>query len=111
MKNAALIAKILTALAALVGVAYIIATYGEQIVAWAKKLLAACPCKCDAEDCADCECELDCPAEEVVAEEEDAAEEEAVVEETAEEVVEEAAEEAPVAEETAPVAEEADFEV
>ena len=104
MKNAALIAKILTALAALVGVAYIIATYGEQIVAWAKKLLASCPCQCDAEDCADCECELDCPAEEVVAEEE------APVEETVEEVVEEVAEEAPVVEETAPVAEEADFE-
>lgn len=104
MKNAALIAKILTALAALVGVAYIIATYGEQIVAWAKKLLASCPCKCDAEDCADCECELDCPAEEVVAEEEPA------VEETVEEVVEEVAEEAPVVEETTPVAEEADFE-
>lgn len=109
MKNAALIAKILTALAALVGVAYIIATYGEQIVAWAKKLLAACPCKCDAEDCADCECELDCPAEEVVAEEEAVVEEEAPAEEAP--VVEEAAaeEEAP-AEETAPVAEEADFE-
>ena len=104
MKNAALIAKILTALAALVGVAYLIATYGEQIVAWAKKLLASCPCQCDAEDCADCECELDCPAEEVVAEEE------APVEETVEEVVEEVAEEAPVVEETAPVAEEADFE-
>ena len=107
MKNAALIAKILTALAAIVGVAYLVATYGEQIVAWVKKLLASCPCKCNAEDCADCECELDCPVEEVVAEEEE------VVEETpVEEVVEEAPaeEEAPVVEETAPVAEEADFE-
>ena len=86
MKTAALIAKILAALAALVGVAYLIATYGEQIVAWAKKLLAACPCQCDAEDCADCECELDCPVEEVVAEEvvaEEAVEEEAAAEETA----------------------------
>ena len=100
MKNAALIAKILTAVAALVGVAYLVATYGEQIVAWAKKLLASCPCKCNAEDCADCECELECPAEEVVAEEEDVAAEE----ETAEKAVEE------VVEETAPVAEEADFE-
>lgn len=97
MKNAALIAKILTALAAIVGAAYIIATYGEQIVAWAKKLLATCPCKCEAEDCADCECELDCPAEEVAAEE-DAPAEEAPVEEAA-----------PV-DENAPVAEEADFE-
>ena len=98
MKNAALLAKILTALAALVGVAYLIATSGEQIIAWAKKLLASCPCKCDAEDCADCECELDCPVEEVVAEEEDVVAEEEVVEEEA------------LVEETAPVAEEADFE-
>lgn len=103
MKNAALIAKILTALVALVGVAYLVATYGEQIVAWAKKLLASCPCQCDAEDCADCECELDCPAEEVVAEEEELVEEEAVEEDAP--VVEEAP-----AEEDAPVAEEADFE-
>ena len=97
MKNAALIAKILTALAALVGVAYLIATYGDKIVAWAKKLLASCPCQCNAEDCADCECELDCPAEEVVVEEDIVAEEVP-------------AEEEAVAEETAPVAEEADFE-
>ena len=92
MKTAALIAKILAALAALVGVAYLIATYGEQIVAWAKKLLAACPCQCDAEDCADCECELDCHVDEEVVAEEPVAEEE------------------PVVEETTPVAEEADFE-
>ena len=98
MKNAALIAKILTAVAALVGVAYLIATYGEQIVAWAKKLMASCPCNCTAEDCADCECELDCPAEEVAAEEDMVVEEEAPVEEEI------------VAEETAPVAEEVDFE-
>ena len=97
MKNAALIAKILTALAALVGIAYLVATYGEQIAAWAKKLLASCPCKCNAEDCADCECELDCPVEEVVAEDE---------EPVAEDVVDEDA----VVEEVAPVAEEADFE-
>ena len=98
MKNFALIAKILTAVAALVGVAYIIATYGEQIISWAKKLLNACPCKCTADDCANCECDLDCPAaEEVFADEEaPAAEEEAV-------------EEVPV-DETAPIAEEADFE-
>ena len=102
MKNFALVAKILTAVAALVGVAYLIATYGEQIVAWAKKLMASCPCQCDAEDCADCECELDCPVEEVAAEEE-----EPVAEEAVEEVP---AEEEAVAVEEAPVAEEADFE-
>lgn len=97
MKNFALIAKILTAVAALVGIAYIIATYGEQIIAWAKKLLNACPCKCTADDCANCECDLDCPAEEVFADEE------AEEDEEEEEVIE------IPADDTAPVAEEADF--
>lgn len=105
MKNAALIAKIVTALAAVVGFAYIIATYGEQIIEWAKKLLNNCPCKCNAEDCADCECELDCPADEM--DEEPEVETDEVEDE--EEVVIEVYEEKP-AEETAPVAEEADFE-
>ena len=44
MKN---IVKILTALAAVAGAIYIIATYGEQIVAWCKKVLNSlpkCPC-------------------------------------------------------------------
>ena len=97
MKNAALIAKILTAVAAIVGAAYLVATYGEQVVAWAKKLMATCPCRCDAEDCANCECDLNCPADEFDAEDDLAAEEVP----TADEVV---------AEDTAPVAEEADFE-
>ena len=35
--------KILTALAAIIGAAYVIATYGDKIVAWAKKLLSCCP--------------------------------------------------------------------
>ena len=101
MKNFALIAKILTAVAALVGIAYIIATYGEQIIAWAKKLLNACPCKCTADDCANCECDLECPAaEEIFADEEDEDDDEVVVEVTT----------APVVDETAPIAEEADFE-
>ena len=98
MKNFALIAKILTALAALVGIAYIIATYGEQIIDWAKKLLNACPCKCSADDCANCECDLDCPAAEDIFDNEP----------VEEEVVEAPA--APVVDETAPIAEEADFE-
>ena len=110
MKNAALIAKIVTALAAVVGFAYIIATYGEQIIEWARKLLNTCPCKCTAEDCADCECELDCPADEVT--EADETEAEAEVEDDEDdddEVMVEVYEEEP-ADETAPVAEEADFE-
>ena len=85
--------KILTALAAIAGAVYIVATYGEQIVAWAKKIwsmLPKCPC-----------------CEEVV--DAEIAEEEAEAE-TAEES---AAEEVPVVEEidmAAPVAEEIDFE-
>lgn len=102
--------KILTALAALVGVAYVIATYGDKIVEWCKNLLN---CNADEEDFVDSEC----PAEEAVAEEavaeeevaeeapaEEPAAEEAVEEPVVEEVVEEVA-----AEETAPVADEEDF--
>ena len=91
--------KILTALAAIAGVVYVIATYGDKIVAWAKKLLGACPC------CNNCECECT----------EEAAEEAAVEEAPVEEVPAEepAAEEAPVEEivieENEPVADEEDF--
>jgi len=98
MKVFANIVKVLTALAAVAGAVYVIATYGEQIVAWAKKTLASFPCpKCE---------------EEEVAVEEVAAEEAPVEEAAAEEVpvVEVPSEEAPVAQENEPVAEEADFE-
>ena len=87
MKN---LIKILTALATIAGAVYIVATYGEQIVAWAKKvwsMLPKCPC-----------CEEVVDAE--VAEEETPVEAEAAEEAVAEEVpVEEAAEEAPAEEE------------
>ena len=81
--------KILTALAAIAGILYVIATYGDKIVAWAKKILASCPCCSGNCDC-DCECECEgegeckcggeckCAAE---AAEEEAAPEEAPVEE------------------------------
>ncbi|MBO5953379.1 MAG: hypothetical protein J6Q53_04570 [Oscillospiraceae bacterium] len=94
MKIAGIIAKILVALAAVAGAVYVIATYGNQIVAWAKKVLASLPCGCCREE-ADAECG---EVEEVAAE---------VAEEAPAEEV--ATEEAPV-EEAAPVAEEADFE-
>lgn len=71
MKVVGIIAQVLAALAAVIGAIYALATYGEQIVAWAKKVVAALP-KC-----------------EVVDEAEDAAEEAA---EAAAEVVEEVAE-------------------
>ena len=108
MKTVNTIIKIVTALAAVAGAIYLIATYGDKIVAWAKKLLDSCPCKCtcDIEDCADCDCQADCPCADIDDEveveiEETPAEEEAPAEETpAEEVVIEAGE---------PVAAEEDF--
>ena len=96
MKAMNTIIKILTALAAIAGIIYIVATYGEQIVAWCKKTLAALP---------------KCPC----CEKEEAAEEAAPAEEAAEEVVAEepAAEEIPVEEvvvsDDEPVAAEEDF--
>lgn len=64
MKAAKTIAKIVVALAAVAGVVYVIATYGERIVAWARKLLnrAECDCCfCDCEcDCEECDCEDAC---------------------------------------------------
>lgn len=92
MKIAKLIAKIVVALAAIAGVVYVLATYGNQIVAWCKKLLASLPCACDC----DCECccggECDCDDECCCGEEcccEEAAEE---IAEAVEEIVEEVAE-------------------
>ena len=90
MKAMNTIIKILTALAAVAGVIYIVATYGEQIVAWCKKTLESfpkCPC-CEKEEAA-----------------EEAAEEVAAEEPAAEEIpVEEA-----VVSEDEPVAAEEDF--
>ena len=92
------IMKIVAALAAVVGAVYVAATYGDQIVAWAKKTLASlskCPC-----------CKSEKPAvEEVPVEEvptEDVPAEEAPAEEAP-------VEEAP-AEESVPVADDNDFE-
>lgn len=96
MKVVGIIAKILTVLAAVVGAIYALATYGEQIVAWAKKVMENLP-----------KCEI------TVTEGEEAEEaDEEVVEEAVEEVAEEVAE---VVEEVVEAAEEviaddADFE-
>ena len=67
MKVVSVILKIVGALAAIAGIIYVIATYGEKIVAWAKGLLGKfskctceeCTCPCD-DDCDDCKCEGDC---------------------------------------------------
>ena len=82
--------KILAALAAVAGVIYIIATFGDKIVAWAKKILPCCQ--------PDVEVEVvtEDPAQEA-AEEEVPAEDEVPAEEI-------------IAEEAAPVAEDTDFE-
>ena len=92
--------KILSALAAIVGVIYVVATYGDKIVQWAKNLLASCPF---------CSNECEVVEEDFVTEEPAAAEapaEEAPAEEAP--VVDEAEVEI-VVESTEPVAEEADF--
>lgn len=89
------ILKVLTALAAVAGAIYVIATYGDKIVTWAKKLLerTCCEgeevCQCTCEDTCECTCDDTCAC----------ACEEACV-----------CEEAPVADEAAVEAEEADFE-
>lgn len=102
MKTLNTLIKILTALAAVAGAIYIVATYGEQIVAWAKRLLASLPkCPC---------CEEDTPIPSAPAAEEPEAavpEEEAAVEEPAP-AAEEPAPEILVADHE-PVAEETDF--
>ena len=103
MKALNTIIKILTALATVAGIVYIIATYGEQIVAWCKKTLASLP-KCPS--CEEAEPEVVEEAVEDIAAEEAPAE--AVEEPVAEEVAEEPAPEVVVAE-NEPVAEEADF--
>lgn len=61
MKTLNAILKVVTALAAVAGAIYIVATYGEEIVAWAKKLWASLP-KCPS-------CEEAMPEVEVVHEE------------------------------------------
>ena len=65
MKTFGKILKILAALAAIAGAIYVIATYGDKIVSWAKNLLGRvkclCACQCECEgDCDDCNCEGDC---------------------------------------------------
>lgn len=108
MKALNTIIKILAALAAVAGAVYIVATYGEQIVAWAKKALSALPkCPCCHTDTVEAEAfqSADVPAQEPVAEEPapvETAEPEVapIVDEPAPEVVVAAHE---------PVAEDADF--
>lgn len=93
MKTLGAIIKVMTALATVAGAIYIIATYGDKIVTWAKRMMEKCPCSCSISFGE--EAEADVPEEAPVAEETPAEEEPAA---------------APEAEESAPVADEADFE-
>ena len=94
MKTLNVVVKVLAALAAAAGAVYVVATYGEQIVAWAKKLLASLPkCPC-------CERAAEAASEPEAAPAEEPAAEEAPAEEPAPEVV---------VNEGEPVAEETDF--
>lgn len=55
------IASVVVALAAVAGVVYVVATYGDRIVAWARNLLNRCNCTCCCDcDCEECDCECDC---------------------------------------------------
>ena len=111
MKVFSTIMKIVAALAAVAGIIYVIATYGDKIVAWAKKLLGKCPCCCE-DDCDDCQCESDCddcPCDCYCDEGCDCCCDESCDCCEAEEVVEAAAEAAAPAE-AAPEAEDKDFE-
>lgn len=112
MKLVTAITKIVAAMAAVVGAIYLLATYGEQIVAWCKKVMASLP-QCPCTDCDDAPVAVEEPAE-APTEEPAAAEEETIEEVVVEEVpvAEVPAEEVPVAEpaaEDAVVADEADF--
>lgn len=120
MKAFSVILKIVAALNLIAGAIYILATYGEQIVAWCKKFVASAPitfsafskcCNCNSapvEEAAPAE-EV-APVEEVAAEEAPVAEETPVVEETvtAEEPAQESVAEI-VVPENEPVAEDSDF--
>lgn len=75
MKVFGFIMKIVAALAVIAGIVYVVATYGDKIVAWAKNLLSACKCCCCGGDCCcdeDCCCEEECCCEEAPVEAEQA---------------------------------------
>lgn len=64
--------KILAALAAIAGAIYVLATYGDKLVAWSRKLLSTIcweDCCCCGDDC--CCDDDDCCCETVQAEETD----------------------------------------
>ena len=59
MKVFATIMKIVAALAAIAGIAFVVVKYGDEIVAWVKRTLGLECCCCD--DCTgECCCEGEC---------------------------------------------------
>ena len=72
MKVFGIIVKVALALAAVAGIVYLAATYGDRVVAWAKGLLkgkCCCGGNCDCDcDCEEGECTCDCEDEEVTVE-------------------------------------------
>lgn len=65
MKVLNTIAKIVFVLAAIAGAVYVVATYGDQIVAWAKRIINQFKCSCGC--CDIIEDDSDFAAEEVPA--------------------------------------------
>ena len=98
MKTFNTVMKVLAALAAVAGVIYVVAAFGDKIVAWAKRVVGCCPWDEGMEE----ETAPEAPAEEPTP-----AEETAAPEAPAEAPAEEAA---PAAQDNAPVASEEDFE-
>ena len=98
MKALNTILKIVAALAAVAGAIYVVATYGDKIVAWAKKLWATLPQCPEAEEPAETEAVEEVPATEETPVSEEAPAEEAPAEEPAPQIAE-----------NDPVADEADF--
>ena len=107
------IVKIVTALAAAVGAIYIVATYGDKMVEWAKSIMGCCHCKpamntptAPAEDFVSEDAPREAPAASEEAAEEPVATEEAAAEEAAAEENLEAV----LSDDAIPVADEEDFE-
>lgn len=104
------IVKLFTALTAAVGAIYIVATYGDKIVEWAKGIMGGCCCKST----------MNTPTPNAPVQEADFAEETAKEEapvqteeapvSAAPEAAEEPAEEAVLPDDATPVADEEDFE-
>ena len=111
MKTLKCVMKVLAALAAVAGAVYLIAAYGDKLVAWAKRVIGCCPWDEGMEEEAPAAEEPAAPAEAPAAEEPAEAPEEAPAEAPAEEPAEEP-EEAPAEEPETdePVADEGDFE-